>query len=247
MLMSSFSSFTFGLLLPGSAARLILRSPKLLVLSIIPTTLTLVLYFWVLSGIQTSIKGMLIHAFVSMGWDPSGWAVSVLLFLSSVLLILLGALTFSFTAGIASAPLNDFLAEQTESRANPPLIACPAPTLQMRIKMVGIDIIKTAVAGSIALLLMLLSWVPLLNFAIVIATLFLLTFQFVSYPQTRRGEGLGTSLHFIALHPFASLGFGAALAVLFAIPFVGILTLPCAVVGGTLLYARAQDEHQRIR
>ena len=74
--------------------------------------------------------------------------------------------------------------------------------------------------------------------AIVLALL-LLTFQYVSYPQTRRGENLGTSLAFLGRHFWACLGWGASMTVLFMIPLLSAFMLPIAVVGGTLLYARS--------
>ncbi|MCC7443144.1 MAG: hypothetical protein IT285_16045, partial [Bdellovibrionales bacterium] len=54
-----------------------------------------------------------------------------------------------------------------------------------------------------------------------------------------RGVALGEGLRFLARHFFACVGHGATLTVLFAVPFLGSFVLPIAVVGGTLLVARA--------
>jgi uncharacterized protein involved in cysteine biosynthesis len=64
-------------------------------------------------------------------------------------------------------------------------------------------------------------------------------FQYTSYPQTRRQERLGHGVWFLLRHAWACSGFGATITLLYAVPFVSSLALPVAVVGGTLLVARA--------
>ncbi len=72
-------------------------------------------------------------------------------------------------------------------------------------------------------------------------TFLLVTFQFVSFPQTRRGEGVLDGIRFLGRNFWVSLGFGMSIAFLFALPLVSTLALPIAVVGGTLLYAHARQ------
>jgi uncharacterized protein involved in cysteine biosynthesis len=72
------------------------------------------------------------------------------------------------------------------------------------------------------------------------AVAFLLVMFHYIYPQTRRGLGFRYGLGFLWRHAYACLGFGASISFLFAIPFASSFALPLAVVGGTLLVARAQ-------
>ncbi len=98
---------------------------------------------------------------------------------------------------------------------------------------------KAVAATCVTIMALIFSWIPVLNlFAFALAFL-LITFQYISYPQTRRGIGFREGARFLRLHPFACLGFGLSVSFLFAIPVVSAFVLPVAVVGGTLLVARA--------
>ena len=53
-----------------------------------------------------------------------------------------------------------------------------------------------------------------------VAAAYLLCFQYLSYPQARRGLGIFKSIAFLFKFPFACLGFGGAVSLLFAIPLI---------------------------
>lgn len=233
-------SFGYGVMLPFQALGVIARNPVLIVLSLIPVGVTITIYSYIISYLQSSAKEFLNQSFLSWGWDPQGFAAGVILLFSKLVLLLVGALTFSFVAGVASSPFNDFLAEKTEPCATPPLPAVASVPLFVKIQLVGIDLLKTIGAGVASFIALLLSWVPIVNLVAFVITFLLVTFQFTSYPQTRRGIGLREGIRFLLTHPFACAGFGGSLTILFAIPLVSVVFLPAAVVGGTLLVARAQ-------
>jgi CysZ protein len=90
-------------------------------------------------------------------------------------------------------------------------------------------------------LALLTSWIPALNFLSAALAFLLMTFQYVSYAQTRRGHGLIESLKWILLHPASCMSFGAVLTLLFSIPLISVFAIPVAVVGGTLLFAQTQN------
>ena len=232
-------SFYYGLGLPIQAFRLIFRHPTLLFWSILPVAITLGLYVWLIRNLQDSTKAYLLQAFVSAGWDPNSWIAGTLIILVKVLLVLVGAMTFSLVASVASAPFNDFLAESAEQWTTPPLPAVPSQPFRAKMRLIVIDLLKTVAGGVAGLAAMIFSWVPVVNLIAVILALLLVSFQFVSYPQTRRGEGLQAGLRFIWKYFYACLGFGLVTAFLFAIPIVSSLSIPLAVVGGTLLVGRA--------
>lgn len=233
------SSALWGLTLPWRSLKTIARNPSLVFWSALPVALTAGLYFWILSSIQASTQAFLIRTFIGWGWDPQGWAAGAMVLLANALLVLVGAVTFSFSAGVLASPFNDFLAEKAEPRAVPALTPAPELPWSGKLRLVGIDLVKTLGAGFAALLALLLSWIPVVNLVALGLTFLLIAFQYVSYPQTRRGLTLGESLRFLVRYPAASLGFGASIAFLFALPLISVLALPIAVVGGTLLYARA--------
>lgn len=241
---SRVGSFLFGFTLPLRSLKIILSKPKLLFLASLPILVTVALYWFFFQEVQIHLQPWMNSLLQRWGLESEGKVAGGLFLLIKGLLLVLSALTFSLLAGIAAVPVNDFLAEATESYSNPPLKPVPGQSIRMRIKIVGIDVMKSAFAIAIQLLTLLISWVPLINFAAALLAFLLVCFQYISYPQTRRGQGVSSGARFLRSHFFACVGFGAASTFLFAIPFLSGLFIPIAVVGGTLLFARGSQESQ---
>lgn len=239
-------SFWFGLSLPFKAAKVIFSNPALIFWSLLPVGLTLALYSYVIVYMQDQTRLMLGQAFVGWGLDPKGWMAWIALLLAKLLLFLMSALTFSLVATVLGSPFNDFLAEKAEPKATPPLAPVASLGWADRARMIGIDVLKTIAATGANLVAILFSWIPVLNFLALVATFLLVCFQYISYPQTRRGIGVQAGFGFLWKHVFACAGFGAACALFLAIPVVASFFLPLAVVGGTLLYGRAQQAEPRL-
>ena len=240
-------SLFYGVTLPVRALRLILSRKKLLGWAAFPIALTLALSVWGVTWLKAKLMAYGIHWMASFGLAPESITVQAAMLFLQILLFVLAAISFSFLATILASPFNDFLSEATEPYCTPrlPILPSEASRVAWKIRSVWIDIVKTILVTLIQLILIAVSlvaiWIPGLNLIPFILAFWLLTFQFVSYPQTRRGEGFRHSIRFLSRHAFASLGFGAAIGALFAIPFISAFALPLAVVGGTLLYARAAD------
>lgn len=229
----SLQAFVYGITLPLRAGALILRSPALLAASAVPWLLSLALDIWVVhrmqqalsAWIESQLTGSLQWAAVVLGW---------------IALFIAGVLAFSFIASVVALPVNDFLAELAEPRASPPLPSVGSISWTGRARLLSIDLFKTMCALSMSVVALFLSWVPVINLLGAALAFMLIAFQFLSYPQTRRGEGVLAGVRFLAAHFWASLGFGMSFGFLFAIPIVSSVALPLAVVGGTLLYARSR-------
>lgn len=225
--------------LPYAAARLILVTPTLLFWSLVPVAITLALYVYVIAALQGWVLDQL-HAYFDLwGWDPGGWIAWTVSFVSRVVLILAGALTFAFASTVVASPFNDVLAARAEPLAMPPLPPVEHRGIAAQAHLIWIDLVKTVAATVTGFVAILFSWVPVLNVGAAVAVCLLVCFQYTSYPQTRRQERLGRGLRFLLRHAWACTGFGATITLLYAIPFVSSLALPVAVVGGTLLVARA--------
>ncbi|MBI4924542.1 MAG: EI24 domain-containing protein [Bdellovibrio sp.] len=233
-------SFWFGCTLPISSARLILAKPQLIFWSVLPIVITLFLYFFLIQKAQDVAKNLLIYYFLQMGLDPTGIILKAVLLMSRVFLWILSMFTFSFIASVASSPFNDILAECTEKWTMPSLKLVSKINFKEKLKLIGIDLLKTIATAIAVVVALSFSWLPVINIIVFVLAFLLLTFQYLSYPQTRRSEDLKHSLKFLWKHLYACLGFGVSFSVLFAIPLLSSLALPLAVVGGTLLYARAQ-------
>lgn len=230
--------FWFGISLPFRALRWIASDLKLTLLSLFPAILTLVLYVFLWRLLMGTLEEQIARAFMAWGWNPRGFGADAVLWLSRLMLMLTGAWSFSFCAAILSLPFLDFLAERAETVVPPGLPPVPSAGWKTRAVWLSRDVVKTLVLVAVAAVALVLSWIPLLNLLSFALTCLLITLQYVSYPQSRRGHGWAESMHFLLTELPASLGFGLALSILFAIPGVSALTLPLAVVGGTALFAR---------
>lgn len=232
-------SFWFGFTLPLRSLRLILAHSRLIAWSALPIALTLVLYSYLIRSLNSSLKSALTHSFLTLGWSPHGITAAILFLITKLTLFLLGAFSFSVVAAMMASPFNDFLAESSEYFSEPRLTKVPRSGFAAKLRLISIDLLKTVAAGIITLAALVFSWVPILNGIAFVLAVLLITFQYISYPQTRRGQGILSGIGFLWNHFYASFGFGLAMLGLFAVPFLSSFCLPLAVVGGTLLFARA--------
>ena len=240
--MQSIRDLFFGLLLPWNALGKILKHPKLLVLSVLPLGLTVLVTFLGLSSLKGLLAGYGMKLLAQWGWAAGSLTAQAALLVMDLALILVGAMSFSVVAAVLTAPFNDFLAEATEPIAGVPEVSAEFRTWGFRVRAVVIDIFKTLIIGVIQIFLLLggllAIWIPGLNLLFATLAFALLAYQYLMYPQTRRGIGFVESLNFIRRNLLATLGFGASIGFIFAIPVISALALPLAVVGGTLLFAR---------
>jgi uncharacterized protein involved in cysteine biosynthesis len=65
----------------------------------------------------------------------------------------------------------------------------------------------------------------------------LLAWDLLDYPLSSRGLGLAARLRWCVRNLGAVVGFGLAALVVFAIPGVGLVALPCGVAGAVRLVA----------
>jgi CysZ protein len=205
---------------------------------LIPVGLTLLLYGWGFFALQRLAAESVSHLLQSWGW--TSWIITMIEWLSRIMVVLAGALTFTFASTLISSPFNDFLAEAAEPFGTPPLPPVPSQGLTYKIRLLWLDLVKTGASLVLSLAALVITWVPLLNIVGFVLVFLVMAFQYVSYPQTRRGLTLFQSLPFLRKNFFACVGFGAVVSILFSIPFLSVLALPVAVVSGTLLVAGAQ-------
>ncbi|MBN20672.1 MAG: hypothetical protein CL678_05225 [Bdellovibrionaceae bacterium] len=237
-------SLWFGLKIPFLAGRIIVKDRTLLLLSLIPIALTIALYIYVIGGVQNWATAQMSEYYRIWGWDPQGWVVWIASLITQLILIIVGALTFAFTSSIIASPFNDLLAEKTESRSTPIMTPSDQSGFKHQVRLIFIDLAKTVAAGGAGILAIILSWVPFVNFVAFAIAFLLIAFQYVSYPQTRRGVPLKRGVRFLWDYFYVCVGFGATVTFLFSLPFVASFALPMAVVGGTLLVARAPGNSQ---
>ena len=209
--------------------------------------LTFILFIYGISQLQDWAVALLQESVAGLGFGPDSWIGWFFVLSGKIILWMVAALTFIFTSSIVASPFNDILAKRSEEFTETPLLPVTNKSLKQYVQLIGIDLFKTATAFIAAVFAIIFCWVPVVNvFAFILAFL-LVTFQYISYPQTRRSIGLREGVKFLWNHIYACTGFGAILSFLFAIPFLSSFVLPIAVVGGTLLAARAPGTSELFR
>lgn len=234
-------SFVWGFTLPLRSVRLILSHRILLAWSSFPFLISILLYVFVIQKLQKASSTFLSSYYQSWGIVPDGWAALLLSLFTHLILFMGAVLTFTFVNTLIASPFNDFLAEKAERFSSPQIAQTHSFSLRQTLRLMWMDLFKTIAAFLTAILALIVSWVPVVGFFGFLLALLLVTFQFVSYPQTRRGLPLLQGLGFLKNYFCASLGFGLATSLSFSIPFISMLALPVAVVGGTLLFAKSTD------
>ena len=227
--------------MPVTSAKLLARTPALAVRAALPVALSIGLTVFLGEQLKTLVQAGATAALLAAGLDPAGWLGTAAAILAAAAAFLIGVLAFSGIAALISTPFNDFLAEATERHAEPKMLPAPTGTIATTLRNVFLDFGKTLLSLAAMGFAFLLSFIPVVNLASPLIAIFAITFQYITYPQTRRGQGVWASLRFLRKNAALSLGFGIAHLSLFSIPVVSAFVLPLAVVGGTLLYARARE------
>lgn len=161
-----------------------------------------------------------------------------------VTLALLAYYVWLIVSSLVTAPLKDALSERVEERrtgrAGPPLSA--AALLAEVGRTLRVEGGKLAVYAAVMLPLYALSFavpgvgqVLLSIFGWYFTSLFL-AFDYLDWPMARRGMGFRARWRAMARDRALALGFGTACWVLLLVPFLNVLLIPGAVVGGTNLF-----------
>ena len=241
------ASFWFGFSTPAKAFRIILSSKKLILLSIFPVVITLAVYVFLISQFQERLELQALERLHSLEvFRNAGFWTSLseglIRWLMRLVIFIFAAVSFSVTSNVLASPFQDFLAEGSEPFTTPPLNKVESSGLGHHIRVLGLDVLKSLLAGVGGILAFAISWIPLINLGALFMIAMLITFQYLSYPQTRRGMGVGASIGFLFKHLPTCLGFGVAFSFLLSIPLLSAFFMPLAVVGGTLIFARCQPK-----
>ncbi len=236
---SSAGDLLRGVTIPVRAFVLILRTPRLLGLSLLcaaVTALTLVGVGWASLALAQRGAGALLSA--DSGWQHAASIGLSLVFF--VMLFVVGALT---VPNLILAPLQDPLSEATEVRCGdftPPPFSAGAVVrgikeslshtlLRLALMFLGLAVLfplhLIPVAGSVL-------WVVLSS----VWSMFWIAAEHLSNPMARHLRPFREVLRALRGRLPLALGFGAALYVLLWVPVLNFFLMPVAVVAGTLLY-----------
>ena len=172
------------------------------------------------------------------------WLENIFWVLFTLLALLLVFFGFSLLANLILAPFNGLLAEAVENHLRGEPIPSASMTTMLR-QLPGIlldELGKLLYFGGLALLVWILSWIPLLNLLAPLAwfalAAWVMVVQYADYPMGNHEMRFGPQRRLLRQVPMASLGFGGATATLTMIPLLNFVVIPTAVAGATVLWHR---------
>ncbi|MBU2663136.1 EI24 domain-containing protein [Actinoplanes bogorensis] len=235
--------FFFGAGLLGRGLGIILRSPKLLGLGLVPALISGVIYatalFFLLDYLPELSRSV---TWFADGW--SEWARDLVQVLGGLALVgvaaLLGVLTFTAVTLLIGDPFYERISELVEDRFGGVPDAVEVgfwPSLRRSLvdslRLIGLTIL-------VGIPLFLLGFLPVVG-QTVIPVLggavggWFLAVELTGVPFQRRGQRLKQRRAALRANRPLALGFGVAVFCCFLIPLGAILLMPAAIAGATLL------------
>jgi CysZ protein len=168
----------------------------------------------------------------------------------TVLLVVLFFFLFTRIASALAAPFNDLISQKTEELVTGTFTDTPFSVIRLfkdslrsvyhslRILALYLGLLL------VALLLLLIPGIGSLLFTItgMLLSAFMLAWEYLNYPLDRRRLSWTEKSAFFRSCFRSVIGFGLGSVVVATIPFVNLLFIPAAAVGGTLLYLDLERE-----
>lgn len=145
-------------------------------------------------------------------------------------------------SNLIAAPFNGLLAERIEAH----LTGVPAADTPMRAilkalpRTIGAELRKLVYLALMLIVIAILHWIPVVN---IVAPFLLITFgawmfaiEYWDYPMSNHGLVFGDVRQFARNRKPAAFGFGAAVALVSAVPVLNFVVMPIAVAGATALW-----------
>jgi CysZ protein len=164
--------------------------------------------------------------------------------LLSVMLALGGLVAVMLSTSVLAAPFNDALSAEVErlvtGAEGPPFRI--STMLRDLLRTVGMELVKLFLYALVMLPLFLASLLlPVAGQVLYSVFGFLFTamyfaLDYIDWPATRRGRGVGARLELGRKRFMPMFGFGTGVWIFLFIPFVNLFFMPAAVAGGTLLF-----------
>lgn len=215
---------------------------------LIPLLINIVVFSGAIYIGFTQFSGWLDHLLGSIAWLPD-WLetgiVWVMTPLFSVLILIAVYYSFTIVANLIAAPFNAQLALRIEGKLlgksvaaiedNSSMMALTKRTLASEAKKMG-HMLKWLIA------LLILTVIPVVNivapFAWLIYSAWMLSLEYADYPMGNHNLMFKEELQRLKRHRSASLGLGAGLMLITAIPVINFFAMPVGVAAGTTLWVR---------
>ena len=174
------------------------------------------------------------------GWLD--WLGAVLAFLLYVLGIVMALWAFGFVSVLLASPFLGTLSARAEREAfgsgpdhDESLAAAMASAMTREVRKLAYHLPRLAGLFVLTLIPVVNVAAPLLWFAF---GAWMLALHFVDFAAENRGLKLDETIALLRANRGPAFGFGAAVALLMAVPFAALVVIPVAVCGGAVLWRR---------
>jgi len=216
-----------------------MRQPGVRIYAVVPLLINLVLF--------ASLIWFGYEQFSPLVDYMMSWVPAIFNFLRWIIWIIISTFTaififFTFTpiANIVAAPFNALLSEKIEIRLTGKTIGANSSFMKMARDSFLSQIRKLVYIISWSAVLLLISLIPLVNFAApflwVIFGSWLLSLEYLDYPMGNHELNFTRQRQILAARKGLSLGFGSSVMVLTSIPLLNFIVMPVAVAGATVLW-----------
>jgi CysZ protein len=239
--------FFAGIGMLGKGFRMYARRPGILLLGLVPAFIAFVLLAAAVVAVVYFV-GPEAH-FVT--WFAHGWSDSarkVVEDLAEVLIVaasvLLSVVTFTAVTLAIGEPFYDKISEQVEKEYGGLPEATVNPTWYKEIARGVVEGVRLVVFSAIIdMLLFAAGFIPAVGQTVVpvVGALiggWILSLELTGSAFARRGMKLRERRRMLRKHRMLAIGFGAPVFVMCLVPFLGILVMPAAVAGATLVTRR---------
>jgi len=155
--------------------------------------------------------------------------------------------SFTFIANFVAAPFNSLLAQEFEavldnqSIDNTPTLP-PWKTIK---KSIGSETGKLAYLLKWSIIIMVISFVPIINFAAAFLWLifgaWMLALEYIDYPMSNHGRYFKEINQLAVAKKSLMLGFGTGSLILTSIPVINFMAMPASVAGATALWIQQKE------
>lgn len=237
------SNFFSGVGLLGRGLRRYARSPRLILLGLIPAVMTLLLFIGLFAALFYFIKDLS----ASATWFADDWSeasrATMRLFAGIAIVGVSGlfaVVSFAAITLLIGDPFYEAIAESVEDELGGVPDAVKRPWYRELGRSIVDSLRLLMVSAMVAIPLFILGFIPILGQTVIPAIGALvggwfLALELVGVAFNRRGLRLPDRRRLLRQHRATAIGFGSAVFLCFLIPFGAVLIMPAAVVGGTLL------------
>lgn len=239
----------------------LVKNPRLWPLSALPLLINLILYsamayvavVHLLPWLVDALTPTAFPGFLAKFGDTLIRIVRAIVYVFCVILmVVLGAVSFTGVGTVLAAPFNDFLSEAVEGvlRHQPSQRPFTLGNLME-------DLARTVLAAAWKSAIVLVTFVvtlPMLLIPVVGAVLYtvlngvvatwFMALEYVDLPMGRAGWTLPCRRRWAGQRRSALFGFGGAVYLTMLVPLLNFLLMPAAVAGGTMLFVELEDAAQ---